>query len=121
MTPLTILNALSEVSGYSTDEIAGKCRERELVAVRQVYCYIAATKTGHSLKNIGRLIGGRDHTTVIHSRNKVDFYLKHSDPLAMQIFTALERAYPYLTPRPQQPRSTMECARPVNEVVRFQI
>lgn len=45
-----------------------RCREHELVWVRQLYCYMAKKFTSKSLKAIGSLIGNRDHTTVIHSK-----------------------------------------------------
>ena len=43
------------------------CRERvrEIVELRNIFCFIGK-KMGYSLKNIGLVIGDRDHTTVIH-------------------------------------------------------
>lgn len=49
--------------------IRGQSRKRDVVLVRQFICYWACRRTAFSLPQIGRLLGGRDHTTVIHSVN----------------------------------------------------
>lgn len=46
--------------------LCGKVRKREIVELRCIYCYLAKSM-GYSLNDIGKEIGGRDHTTVIHS------------------------------------------------------
>lgn len=45
-------------------------RNKELVFVRQFVAYWSARLTPLSLPQIGRLMGGKDHTTVMHNRNK---------------------------------------------------
>ena len=49
-----------------TKELSCKDRVREIVELRNMFCYMAK-KMGYSLKNIGLVIGDRDHTTVIHN------------------------------------------------------
>lgn len=71
--PLMSLETLKEqftpflptVHGKKKD-LSCKIRIRELVELRNIFCYIAK-KMGYSLKNIGMSIGDRDHTTVIHN------------------------------------------------------
>lgn len=65
--PEKILEDICEVFEKSIDVVISKKREREIVRCRQILCYIARTKTVYSYKSIGQAIGGRDHTTVIHS------------------------------------------------------
>ena len=51
-------------------EILGASRKREKVVCRQMFCYIAKENMPNaSLKSIGRFLGGRDHSTAIHSIN----------------------------------------------------
>lgn len=45
-------------------------RYREIVACRQEICYRLKTETPISLPHIGRIMGGRDHTTILHSVRK---------------------------------------------------
>jgi chromosomal replication initiation ATPase DnaA len=51
----------------SWERLISKDRKRELVIGRQLYCYYAKQILGSSLKTIGKAVGGRDHTTAIHS------------------------------------------------------
>lgn len=53
------------------EKAKSKSRKRELVEARQVYCYICKLYTKASLKTIAGYIGGRDHTTAIHSIQEV--------------------------------------------------
>lgn len=46
--------------------LKSKDRYRELVELRNIYCFIARTM-GYSLATVGQSIGNRDHTTVIHN------------------------------------------------------
>jgi len=50
-----------------TDALFGKTRKRSIVIARQLSMYLAKTMTDNSLKNIGEIFGGRDHSTVIYS------------------------------------------------------
>jgi chromosomal replication initiator protein len=54
--------------GIPSDLLRSKTRKKEVARARQVAMYLCAIHTHHSLKSIGLLFGGRDHTTVIHAR-----------------------------------------------------
>lgn len=47
-------------------KLSTKARYREIVELRQMFCFIARSM-GFSLKTIGQFLGNRDHTTVIHN------------------------------------------------------
>lgn len=71
-----IVNTLSDVSGYGTDEISGRSRKLEVVSVRQLYCYLAE-KTDNSLTEIGSVVN-LDHSTVIYSNNLITSILNNN-------------------------------------------
>lgn len=54
------------VFGIRPIHIKGASRKRDVVMARQFICYWATRRTAFSLPQIGRLLGGRDHTTVLH-------------------------------------------------------
>lgn len=56
-------------------DLRGEACQREIAWPRQVACFIMASRCRWSLPNIGRFMGGRHHSTVIHARNKVGRYL----------------------------------------------
>jgi chromosomal replication initiator protein len=75
---------------YSIDEesIYNKTRRKEVVRPRQVIMYILREDFGVSFPSIGDKLGGRDHTTVIHSYEKVKEGMK-SDPVLTQEITQI--------------------------------
>jgi chromosomal replication initiator protein len=62
-----ITDAILDVTGVSYIDISSKYRDRPFCEARKMYCYFVKEKLGLSLKEIGRSIGNRDHTTVIHN------------------------------------------------------
>jgi hypothetical protein len=68
---------------------------------RQLAMYIARHVTGASLQEIGRHFGGRHHTTVLHSINKVEQILQSDRPLNQIVKRLLERGK--LTPQRRRP------------------
>lgn len=72
---------------YNTDEesIIDKTRRKEVVKPRQVVMYILREDYSISFPSIGEKLGGRDHTTVIHSCEKIKNDLKNNNLLAQEI------------------------------------
>ena len=77
--PLTIDDILEKVCnhyGVSQQNVFSKSRKRDFVQVRQISMYLAQKYTKMPAGRIGQLIGGRDHSTVIHSCNTIEQRLK---------------------------------------------
>ena len=65
--------------GLDREELLARTHRQTAVTARQVAMYLARKLTGHSLPEIGRRFGGRDHTTVLHAIKKIESQLD-SDP-----------------------------------------
>ena len=77
--PLTIDDILEKVCqhfGVSQQHVISRSRKRDYVQVRQVSMYLAQKYTKMPASRIGQLIGGRDHSTVIHSCSTIEQRLK---------------------------------------------
>ncbi len=77
--PLTIDDILETVCnhfGVSQQNVFSKSRKRQLVQVRQISMYLAQKYTKMPAARIGQLIGGRDHSTVLHSCTAVEQRMK---------------------------------------------
>lgn len=66
-----IVSKVSEYYGIDEESIYEKTRRREVVRPRQVIMYILREDFNVSYPTIGSKLGGRDHTTVIHSCEKI--------------------------------------------------
>lgn len=71
---ITAEQILTETAAYfklTVDELNSKSRTRTLVTARQIAMYLCRELTDMSLPKIGQVLGGRDHTTVIHADRKI--------------------------------------------------
>ena len=71
ITPELILHATGEYFNLTLEELTSKSRTRTLVTARQIAMYLLRELTEMSLPKIGQVLGGRDHTTVIHADRKI--------------------------------------------------
>lgn len=76
---------------YSVDvkDLKGQTRTASVAMPRQLAMYLACVMTDLSLKEIGRAFGGRDHTTVLHAREKVKRRVE-SDPFFVELVNKLQ-------------------------------
>ena len=72
ITPELILSKTTDFYGFSREELIGPNRRRPLVTARQISMYVFRELTDLSYPSIGRVFGGRDHTTVMHAKEKID-------------------------------------------------
>jgi len=76
LTAEDIIRASANAFGFAVEEVTGKSRRQPLVRCRQVAMYLCRELTDLSLPKIGAQFGGRDHTTVMHSIDKVTSLLQ---------------------------------------------
>ena len=62
---------LAERFGVKSDALCGQRRTRNVAMPRQVAMYLMRQVTDMSLVEIGRIFGGRDHTTVMYACDKI--------------------------------------------------
>ena len=77
--PLTIDDIVETVCNHynvTVTAVNSKSRKRDYVVARQVTMYLAQKYTKMPASRIGKLVGNRDHSTVIHSCSKVEERLK---------------------------------------------
>ena len=74
-----IQKAVAERFQIKQSQLREKSNTKKIVYPRQVAMYLAKELTNASLPEIGRAFGGKHHTTVIHSINKID-QTRHNDP-----------------------------------------
>ena len=93
--PLTVDDILEKVCHHYNVEqqhVFSKSRKRDFVMVRQVSMYLAQKYTKMPASRIGQLIGGRDHSTVIHSCSTVERRLKVDKEFSAEL-TSIENSF----------------------------
>ena len=93
--PLTVDDILDKVCGHfgvAQQQVFSKSRKRNYVLVRQVSMYLAQKYTKMPASRIGQLIGGRDHSTVLHSCNAIEERLKVDKAFQAEV-TSIENSF----------------------------
>lgn len=80
-----IVDKVAEYYGIDEESIYEKTRRREVVRPRQVIMYLLREDFSVSYPTIGTKLGGRDHTTVIHSCEKIKREVIVDNELAKEI------------------------------------
>ena len=88
LTQVSILQIQEEVAKYyhlQIKDLKGKKRVKNIVVPRQIAMYLSRELTDNSLPKIGAEFGGKDHTTVMHSVDKIKKQLKNNKDLEIEI------------------------------------
>ncbi|MFA7193656.1 MAG: chromosomal replication initiator protein DnaA [Candidatus Paceibacterota bacterium] len=80
-----LIKLVADFYNIDPDAICDKTRKKEVVRPRQITMYILREDFSTSYPTIGDKLGGRDHTTVIHSCEKIKNDLKTDQNLVQQI------------------------------------
>ena len=94
--PQLILDTVCEHFGSKKEDIISKKRNAEIVLPRQVIMYICRAHTDASLEEIGKLLGKKDHTTVMNGINKIKQKMAKDDELAKNIDVIVKKLNPSL-------------------------
>lgn len=89
-----ILRLVADAFGVTYLDLIGQTRVAKVVLPRQVAFYIMRHHTTMSFPMIGKFVGDRDHTTVLHGVAKVEQRLIHDEQLRQVIDTIVARIQP---------------------------
>jgi chromosomal replication initiator protein len=96
VTHVTIESICQTIADYFTLDMAdllGKRRNKELVYPRQIAMYLIRAELQFSFPKIGKALGGKDHTTVMHGVDKMTKELVRDETLQRDIALIKERLY----------------------------
>ncbi len=94
ITPTLIINTVSEYFNVRPEDVISKKRNSEFVLPRQVSMYLCHILTDYSYALIGKALGKKDHTTVLHGCNKIEDELKNNEELQSKIDAILKKINP---------------------------
>ena len=89
----TISRTVASFYHISLEEMKGKRRDKHIVFPRQVAMFLIREETASSLPAIGQAFGGRDHTTVLHSYEKINTDSKEDQRLQADLRKLREILY----------------------------
>ncbi len=89
----SILREVAEFYNVDLRTLQGRGRSRNIVVPRQVAMYLLREETDSSLVDIGQLLGGRDHTTVMYGYDKIAVDITSDGRLRQEVMALREKLY----------------------------
>jgi chromosomal replication initiator protein len=96
--PDQVLRMVSNAFGVTVDQILARDRSRQVALPRQIAMYLLREEAQISLPQIGEVLGGRDHTTVMYGCEKVADLLEQDDRLRRQVVDIRDQLYGQMAP-----------------------
>jgi chromosomal replication initiator protein len=92
LNPRHIISICAKHFNFKTSDLCGPSRKKELVSARHITAYLLLTEGNLPLEEVGRLLGGRDHTSIMHARDKIhnDF---STNPQTRQLINQIKNAF----------------------------
>lgn len=94
VTPQLVIEIVSDHFNITVDQIISKNRSNDIARPRQIAMYLCKAMTNTPLDTIGALLGGRDHSTIIHGIKVVTAEYENNDSFHNQIETIKKKINP---------------------------
>lgn len=85
VSPKKVITAVARFYKIKSLELTGACRKKKLADARHIAAYFLRKDLGISLTQIGTMIGGRDHTSIMHATDKIDRLFSVNQDIRHQI------------------------------------
>ena len=85
LTPNDVINTVCNFYKVSKSDLLGKKKNKELVEPRQICTYLITELLNIPLVSVGQAMGGKDHTTVIYTRDKIAELIKTNQKVATEV------------------------------------
>ncbi len=93
MTPEQIVEIVAQYFGVEPAALQGDSRCQAIAHPRQIAMYLIREETGASLPQIGAVLGGRDHTTVLYGCTRIAERIEEDADLRREVVTLRQRLY----------------------------
>ena len=91
--PIQLISLVAKYYDFKNKDLLGKSRKAALVEARHVAIYLLRDDLGLQLTKIGELMGGRDHTTIMHAEEKIRGEFETSLPVREKIMKLRQEMY----------------------------
>ncbi|MFA6250915.1 MAG: chromosomal replication initiator protein DnaA [Candidatus Shapirobacteria bacterium] len=92
LNPRHLISVCAKYFNLKTNDLCGQSRKKELVAARHYTAYLLLVEAKLPLQEVGRLLGGRDHTSIMHARDKIHHDLS-TNPQTQSVINHLKSQF----------------------------
>ncbi len=90
--PIKVISVVAKYFDFKNKELLGSSRKADLVVARHIAMYILRENLGIQHAKVGEIMGGRDHTTVMHAVEKIGAEIKGDNVETRKKVMAIEQA-----------------------------
>jgi len=91
--PQQLISLIAKQFDYKNKDVLGKSRKADLVRARHITMYLLREEMGLTLQRVAQLMGGRDHTTVMHAVEKMEKEFGVNQEIREQIMRVKQEIY----------------------------
>lgn len=91
--PIQLISLVAKYFDFKNKDIVGKSRKAELVEARHVAIFLLRDELGLQLTKIGELMGGRDHTTIMHAEEKIRQEIETNQAIREKVMKLRQEMY----------------------------
>jgi len=91
--PNQVIQTVADAYGLTTERMLGRERSRQVALPRQIAMYLLREEANISLPQIGDVVGGRDHTTVMYACDKIADLLERDDKIRRKVIEIREELF----------------------------
>ena len=85
LTPDDVISAVCNYYKIKKNDLIGKRKNKEIAEPRQICMYLMTELLNLPLVAVGKAMGGKDHTTIMHGRNKISELLKSNPRISTEV------------------------------------
>jgi chromosomal replication initiator protein len=93
LSPERIADTVARYYGVPIEQLKGRARDKQVVLPRQIAMYLMREETEAPLLRIGEVLGGRDHSTVLHGCEKIEREMAENDEFRRDVGALREMLY----------------------------
>lgn len=92
ISPRHIISVCAKHFNIKTSDLCGASRKKDLVNARHITAYLLLTEINLPLEEVGHLLGGRDHTSIMHARDKIHTAFS-TNPQTHQLINQIKKSF----------------------------
>lgn len=89
-----VLSTICDFFNIALKDLTGPKRYKELVLPRHIAMYLLAEELSFTVQKIGQILGGRDHTTVLHGRDRIKDLISKDSEIQRTVLEVKQKIYP---------------------------
>ncbi len=91
--PVKVISTVAKYFDYRNKDLLGSSRKADLVVARHIAMYLLRDSLGIQLAKVGEIMGGRDHTTVMHAVERMEAEVKENTDIRRKIMAVKQALY----------------------------